>query len=322
MLKKEVVVGIDLGGTYIKGALLDIAGTILVDDSVSTGVAMGHQHVVEQIILLVKTLWAKGQINADQVLGIGIGVPGLPNYDNGKVIFAPNLQWNNVPLGQPLQEALGLPVFLDNDANAAALGEQWCGAGRGAQHMVLITIGTGIGSGLILEGKIYRGADYSAGEIGHITMDPQGPPCNCGRRGCLENFTSATAIQRMAQQAVDEGRDTLLRQFPELTAKEVCMSARQGDAIARQIIHKVAFYLGWAIGNLVNTLNPQLVLLGGGVACAGELLFEPIRQRVQECTLEVCVEKVRIEAATLGNKAGSIGAGALVLDGLNRRKPH
>lgn len=313
MTEKRWIVGIDLGGTYIKGAILDTVGTILVDAAVPTGAEHGSEYVLQQIKNLVHRLLEKGQIKIQEVLGIGIGVPGLPDYERGSVVFAPNLQWRNVELAQPLEQSLGVPVFLDNDANVAALGEQWCGAGGGSQHMVLITIGTGIGCGLILNGEIYRGAAFSAGEIGHITMDPQGPACNCGRRGCLENLTSATAIMRMAQEAVDQGQETLLAQVACLSPKEVFALAQQGDVVAKQIIDQVVFYLGWAIGNLVNTLNPQLVLLGGGVAQAGELFFEPIRQRVQACTLEAPGRTVRIAGASLGNKAGAIGAAALAL---------
>lgn len=316
MTEKRWIVGIDLGGTYIKGALLDTSGAILVDGLVPTGAERGPDHVLDQIIELVTRVLAKGKVTTQEVLGIGVGVPGLPDYDRGTVVFAPNLHWRNVALAQPLQAALRIPVFLDNDANVAALGEQWCGAGRGAEHMALITIGTGIGCGLILDGKIYRGATFSAGEIGHITMDPQGPACNCGRRGCLENFTSATALMRMAHEAVEQGRDTVLAQIACSSPRDIFGAAQQGDAVAKQIIHKAGFYLGWAIGNLVNTLNPQLVLIGGGVAQAGELILEPIRQRVQECTLEVPGQTVRIAGASLGNQAGAIGAAALVIKGI------
>ncbi|MDA8226992.1 MAG: ROK family glucokinase [Desulfitobacterium hafniense] len=304
------IIGIDLGGTNIKAALLDGQGNILAKKEIPTQADEGPEGVINRMAELARDL----QPSEGSVLGVGIGIPGVLDYSNGKVIFAPNIHWRDVAAKALMEEKLGLPVYLDNDANAAALGEKWCGAARGGQNVVVITIGTGIGGGVIINGRIYRGSAGSAGEIGHTVVLEDGPQCNCGKKGCLETLTAAPAIVRMAGEAVEAGSSPGLAGLGSLEAKDVFAAAAKGDRGALDVVERAAHYLGMSIANVVNLLNPELVVIGGGVARAGEILFRPLRKRVKECALEVPAETVQVIPAQLGNDAGSVGAGAIVLE--------
>ncbi|MHB8170239.1 MAG: ROK family protein [Thermincolia bacterium] len=304
------IIGMDLGGTNIKAALLDQQGNILAKKEIPTQADQGSEAVIDRMVGLAKGLHPQG----GSVLGVGIGIPGVLDYSNGKVIFAPNIHWRDVAVKALMEEKLGLPVYLDNDANAAALGEKWCGAARGGQNVVVVTIGTGIGGGVIVNGRIYRGSGGSAGEIGHTVVMENGPQCNCGKKGCLETLTAAPAIVRMAGEAVGAGKSPLLAGLTTIEAKDVFAAASKGDLGALEVVEKAAYYLGMSIANVVNLLNPELVVVGGGVARAGEMLFKPLRKRVREWALEVPAETAQVIPAQLGNDAGSVGAGAIVLE--------
>jgi len=212
-----------------------------------------------------------------------------------------------------------LPAFLENDANVAALGEQWRGAGQGSANMVMVTIGTGIGGGIVLDGRLYTGANGAAGELGHAVIEPGGPQCSCGRRGCLETLTSATAMVRMAREAMDRGVKTELSKEENLEARDIIMAARAGDRLALEIVEKAAYYLGIGLGNIINILNPDTIVIGGGVSRAGELLFEPLCRAARENCLESAGSIVRIVPAQLGNDAGFVGAAKLVLQESNEK---
>ncbi len=312
--KAGYVLGIDLGGTNIKGALLDFQGSIIEKYEIATLANGGSEVVADRIVQVARILMKDRR---QEVVGMGIGVPGQPDQSNGSVIFAPNLRWRNVPLIPMLKAALDFPMYLENDGNAAALGEKWCGAGRTALNMVAITIGTGIGGGIIINGRLYRGASGSAGEIGHTVILPDGPQCNCGNRGCLETFTAAPALARQARLAIDMGRATSLAGLANPAAKDVFAAAAKGDAVALEIIQQMTYYLGLGIANLINMLNPDMVVIGGGVSRAGDLLFKPLRETVLANTLHAAARAVKIEPAQLGNDAGSIGAGAVALQELS-----
>lgn len=312
-MNKELLIGIDLGGTNIKGALLDQDGEIIEKREMATLANAGPEAVSGRIADIINNMTSLADGSGNHVIGVGIGIPGLPDKDRGAVVFAPNLRWRNVSLVDYLRRHINLPIFLENDANLAALGEQWRGAGRGSKHMIMITIGTGIGGGLIINGELYGGANGSAGEIGHMVIDPEGHPCNCGRRGCLETYTSATSMVRRAKEAIDQGRETILAREENLEAKDIFMAAEAGDRIAVEIVNYTAYYLGIGLGNTINMFNPDTIVVGGGVSRAGSLLFDPLREATIKWSLEVPASVVKIVPAELGNDAGTIGAACLVL---------
>lgn len=313
-MREDLFIGIDLGGTNIKGALVAWDGTVPAKKETATLANAGPEAVAGRIAGMIGELAEEAASVGKKVLGIGIGIPGLPDQDKGEVVFAPNLYWRNVPLVRYLRQSTNLPVFLENDANAAALGEQWLGAGRGSQNMIMITIGTGVGGGLIINGRLYSGASGSAGEIGHTVVDPEGLVCSCGRRGCLETMSSATAMTRMAREAMDRGRETILARIENLNARDIFQAAQAGDEAAREIIETAAFYLGLGLGNLVNIFNPDTIIVGGGVARAGDILFNPLRRQTLAWSLESSAAAVKIIPAELGNDAGFFGAARLVME--------
>lgn len=310
--KAKYIIGIDLGGTNIKGAFLDRDGHTLEKISITTNADKGAQVVIARILHVIDELIQWAEVDKSHIAGIGIGVPGQIDYDRGEVLFAPNLGWRNVFITDEIARATGLPVYLDNDGNVAALGEMWCGAGKGYSDIIALTIGTGIGGGIILRGKVLRGITGSAGEVGHMIMQENGPLCNCGKRGCLETLSSASAILRKARESIENSKKTSLVEYSQLEAKDIFKAAESGDQIALDIINESARWLGIAIANLINVLNPQLVVIGGGVARAGDILINPIRRVALENALEVAAKAVKIVPAQLGNDAGCIGAGALV----------
>lgn len=309
-------IGVDLGGTNIAAAVVDEKGKILLKISNPTMVREGQEGTIQRLIETIRELVTKYKLNGEYI-GIGIGVPGVCDIPNGIVKFAPNLFWKDIPIKDILQKEFNIPTFIDNDANAAALGEAWSGSGKGKKHIVCITIGTGVGSGLILNGGIFHGAQ-SAGEIGHVTVLEDGPLCNCGNKGCLETLTAAPAIAKAAKKAVLSGKETLLSKyvkggdFTGLTAKEVFESAKAGDHVAETIVQEVANYLGLTLANVINILNPEQIIIGGGVAAAGDTLFNPLKKVIKERSLTDLYNNVEIVPARLGNDAGIIGAAALV----------
>lgn len=312
--EQKYIIGIDLGGTFIKAALFDLQGNLLKKTKLPTMAEAGPETVVDRMALAGKDLLEQAKLTAPELLGIGIGVPGNHDFTTGTVVFSPNLDWHNVPVKAILESKLPAQVFLDNDANAAALGELWQGAGRGAQHMVMITVGTGVGGGLILNGSLYRGAAGSAGEIGHTVLLEGGPRCNCGVQGHLEALTSAPWMVRRAKDALAQGQDSSLAGLVNIEAKDIFQAAEKGDFLAQRVVAETAKYLGMGLANLVNILNPELIVIGGGVSAAGSLLLDPVRDQIKLLALEVPASSVRVVTAKLGNDAGSFGAAALVLD--------
>lgn len=303
-------IGIDLGGTNIKGALVDDQGQIILRRAIPTAAEEGPRAVIERIRQLITEL-AAGQ-NPSEVEGIGVGIPGQPEAETGLVLYAPNLKWQNVPLGQELRRYFDYPVYMDNDANAAALGEFLYGAGQGSHNMVAVTIGTGIGAGIIIEGKLYRGSAWSAGELGHTVVLPGGPPCSCGNQGCLETLTAGPALLRLAGDKIKQGQSTALAGYNSLEARDIFWEAQTGDKAASEIISEMAYYLGIGIANIINILNPDRVVVGGGVAQAGDILFKPLKEWINKQALPIPAKTTQIVPALLGNDAGSIGAASLV----------
>lgn len=309
-------IGVDLGGTKTLTALVDGRGRVVARVRVATPTT-GPDGVLEAIVASVAELSDRSGIAPRSALGVGVGAPGPLDPDSGVVFEPPNLPgWRDVPLAARMAERLGVPTFVENDANAAAMGERWVGAGRGVDDLVYLTVSTGIGGGLILGGRLYRGTSGTAGEVGHMVIARGGPRCGCGRAGCLEALASGTAIAREARLAVESGRPTVLSQVPSeaITAEAVARAAEDGDPLAREIFAGAAAALGVGITNLVNLLNPALVIIGGGVSRAGELLFAPLRRIVREEAFERPGAAVRVVPAALGDDVGVIGAAAVVYE--------
>ncbi len=307
-------IGVDLGGTKTLTALVGSGGEVVARVRRATP-RSGPEAVIEAIIASVAGLSDRSGIAPGATLGVGVGAPGPLDPDTGVVFEPPNMPfWRDVPLASLLAERLGVPVFVENDANAAAMGEHWAGAGRGVDDLVYITVSTGIGGGLILGGRLYRGAGGTAGEIGHMVIAHGGPRCGCGRFGCLEAMASGTAIAREARRAVEAGRPTVLSRLSSdaISAEAVARAAADGDPLAREIFAGAAAALGVGVANLVNLLNPALVIIGGGVAKAGEMLFAPVRRIVREEAFERPAALVRVIPAALGDDVGAVGAAAVV----------
>ena len=305
--------GIDFGGMSAKAGLFDENGKLLAKDSVKTSKEDGYAVTVAKMAQLVRTL---GEAKKVKVSAVGIGSPGIIDGKEGVVVNWFNYGWSDKPLARDLSEKLGVPVCLTNDANAAALGEAKFGAGKSYEDSILITLGTGVGSGIIIGGKIFEGFHGAGGEAGHMVISLGGVPCGCGRRGCFEQYASATALMRDTKRAMFEHKDSLMWQIAgdpdNVDGKTAFDAAKAGDEVGTQVVKNYIMYLGEGILNLVGILRPQAILLGGGVSNQGEYLLQPLRKYVSE-RLYVDCERVplAIVRATLGNDAGIYGAYAL-----------
>jgi glucokinase len=317
--KKKYIIGVDLGGTNIAAGALSEDGTHTSSmRSIATQAELGAEGVVDRIVGVIEgvihdTINATGATRKD-FLGIGVGAPGPLDRERGIVVVAPNLGWRDFPLRDRIMKRLKMPVTLDNDANCATVGEWWLGAARGGRNVVGITIGTGIGGGLIINGELYHGSSDVAGEIGHTTIDVNGRLCKCGNYGCLEAYASGPAIATRAREAlVREDAASLLPsmvdgQLDKITAETVYSAAKKGDALANEIVRDTARYLGAGIATLLNVINPDVVVVAGGVTAAGEALFGPLRTEVRRRAFRPAVEAARIVPAELPGTAGVVGA--------------
>ncbi|BFH71883.1 MAG: ROK family glucokinase [Paenibacillus dendritiformis] len=314
-MSEQIYVGVDLGGTAIKVGICDTEGRLLQTFEGPTEVAKGPDTVIDNIENYIRRIVEESPYDWSQVAGIGAGVAGFTNVKEGVILLAPNVGFKDVPIRAILEERLGKPVKIDNDANVAALGEAWSGAGKGVDNCVCYTLGTGVGGGIIINGKIVQGFSGMAGELGHIAVIPdlEAIQCGCGKMGCLETVSSATGIIRMAKDAVERGDRTSLSLLEEIAAKDVFDAAKAGDEVAVRIIARAAFYLGKSMAAVAVTLNPERFIIGGGLSKAGEFLFEQIRETFMKLTPEPVTRGVSIVPAELGNDAGMIGAAGLFL---------
>ena len=313
----KYLLGVDLGGTNILVALAEKGGRILRLQEFLTGAAAGRENVWHNLLAGLDEVLGREKVNRDKLAGIGVCAAGFIDFYSRTVISSPNLPgWEGFSLEKELERKLNLPVLVENDANAAAYGEFVFGAGAGKRNMVNITLGTGIGGGIIIEGEIYRGSGGFAGEIGHLPILPGGPPCGCGRRGCLESLASGSAIAREGRALIIKGSRTILREMlgdeEELTAYHVFEAAKEGDAEAARIVENAACYLGRALAAVVNLLNPEVISIGGGMAAAGKVIFDPVRRYLKEMSIRPAGEMVRLVPAVLGEKAGIRGMLALL----------
>lgn len=310
---QKFVVGVDLGGTKISAALSNLNGEIISQTTVPTNANEGEIPVLNRIIDSVDKVIKGGCVEYKDIAGIGIGSPGPLDAEKGIIIYTPNLPFKNFNLVDPLKNKFGVPVFLDNDANVAAIGEYMFGAGRGAKDVVFFTVSTGVGGGAVLNGKVYRGHTSNALEIGHMTVAPDGPRCNCGNIGCVEATSSGTAIAKRGQEALNSKVETSLRKYDKVTSYEVFVEAAAGDPVCKDIIDTALNYLGIAIANAVSIFDPEVIIVGGGVSKAGDIVFDTIRKVVNKRCFKSMAESVKIVPAGLGTDAGVIGAVALAL---------
>lgn len=321
MLDKKVI-GIDLGGTTAKIGILSQSGDILSKWELSTDISEEGTKIVPNIIQSIKAYLDSEKLSSEDFLGIGMGTPGTVNRKNGTVIGAFNLNWKTLqPIREQFESSTGIPLFLDNDANVAALGEQWKGAGNNEKNVSFITLGTGVGGGLVTDGTLIHGAVDAAGEVGHITVEPGGYECTCGKKGCLEQYASATGIVRLARDLAKEYSEesdlkTLVLSNDPLDSKAIFDAAKAGDTYANFVVDRFAYYLGLAMGNIANILNPSTIVLGGGVSKAGEFLVEKVSKVVEEFTFPTIRSVTKIKIAELENDAGMIGAASLVINEL------
>jgi glucokinase len=319
---RDLFIGLDLGGTKIATALVDAEGQVLARDLRETQAAEGLQAVIDRMADAASRVMIQAGAVPTQVKAIGVGAPGPIDAKAGLVTSPPNLPgWSNVPLKKRLEEVLGIPTFLENDANAAALGEHLFGAGQRAENMIYVTASTGVGGGLILGGRIYSGSTGAASEIGHMTVLPRGPHCGCGNRGCLEALASGTAIAREGKERVVRGVPTLITELAEgdperVSAKLVAQAAAQGDIEAQEIIDDAMSYLGVGMASLVNLFNPELIVIGGGLTNMREGLFGPVRRIIDRRAFRTSAGAVEVVPSLLGDDVGTVGAAAVAMLGV------
>ena len=315
---KKYSIGIDIGGTNITVALVTGKGEILRKIRFPTRVEEGKTKTIKCILKALNAIM-KG-LRSDSIEGIGIGAAGDIDQDRGVVRFSPNLLWKDVPIVRLIREKFNMKVVLDNDANAAAWATYILETGRKVKNLLCITLGTGVGGGIILNGRIYHGASGSAGEIGHMTLNPQGQRCGCGNYGCLETYIGSAYIVKKAIREIRKGEMSLIKKIAggnlkSVTPQTIQVAALKGDELARRIWKEAGEYLGIALSGVINLLNPEVMVFGGGVAKAGELIFKPMKAEVRRRTFKTPFEKVKFTCTRFGEDLGVIGAALLILQG-------
>lgn len=310
---KGYCVGVDLGGTNIKAGLLDDQARILCSFSVPTEVDKGNEVVVNNIVGAAERAIREAGVPRDEVVGIGIGSPGPLSHRQGMIINPGNLpSLKNTPIRRIMTERTGIRCTLENDANAAAWGEYWAGAGKGVTDLVMFTLGTGVGGGAIVNGRLIRGYFENGAELGHIIVNPGGRRCSCGQLGCMEAYSSAYFLARHAEDLIKAGQPSVLKQRMDagqmLMAEHIVEAAKAGDEVANKVWHDACYYLAVATVTMQHVTNPERVVMAGGLIAAGDFLLEPIRRHFRELTWELLDDFPDIRFATLGNDAGFIGA--------------
>jgi glucokinase len=309
--------GIDLGGTNIAAGLVDENGKVVTKGSAPTGRQRPYGEIIRDMAGLIYRLMDEACVELDDIGSIGIGSPGTPDNDKGILVYANNLpDFINVPLRAEMQKHLNLPIILDNDANCAALAESMAGAAKGARNSVTITLGTGVGSGVVIDGKVYSGFNYSASEMGHMVICAGGAMCTCGRRGCWEAYASATGLIEQTREAAVNNPESLINgiidgDLDRIDAKTAFDAARQNDPTGKQVVEKYIGYLAEGIVNLVNIFAPDVVVIGGGISKEGEFLLFPLRDIVKRYVYFKGEPQTDIRVAKLGNDAGIVGAAML-----------
>lgn len=322
MNSQKSVLAVDVGGTKTIVALILPTGKIISRGYYLTLAEQGTRAVINRLSSAINRSIAQARLKDTEPMGIGIAVAGTLDTRRGIVTVSPNLPgWHNIPLRDVIAARSGLDTYLINDASAAALGEYRFGAGRGFDNILYVTVSTGIGGGIIINGELYSGADGCAGELGHMTIEPDGPQCHCGNFGCLESLASGWAIAKEAVTRINHGEASSITELIDgrvenITAQTVATAAKKGDGLAREIIAKAADYLGIGLANLVNIFNPELIIIGGGLSKMGNMLLEPARKVIKERAFRLPAQRVRVVRARLGSNAGILGA-AIHVAGVN-----
>lgn len=310
-------IGVDLGGTNIAVGLVDEEGRIVHKDSIQTGRDRSYKDIIKDMAMLAVKVTKDAGRDIKDVKCVGIGSPGTTDSERGILVYANNLpDFVNVPLRAEMQKYIDLPIFLDNDANCAALAESVAGAAKGTSSSVTITLGTGVGSGVIIDGKVYSGFNYSAPEMGHMVIELDGEQCTCGRKGCWEAYASATALIRQTKAAVQKNPQSLINKLvnndlSKINAKTAFDAAKQGDETGIEIVDKYIYYLAEGIINVINIFAPEVLVIGGGISKEGEYLLKPLRERVYKHVYFKEEPQTRIVIAQMGNDAGIVGAAML-----------
>ena len=313
----KIVCGIDIGGTKINTGLIDSDGRIIKNVKVPTIASEGPDAVISRIIKSVEDVLKLSNIDIKSVSGIGIGSPGPLDTEKGIIMNPSNLPgWDNIHITDIIENEFKIKTTLDNDANAAALGEYLYGAGKGSKAFVYVTVSTGVGGGIVTDGKVYHGINSNAAEIGHSIINFNGPKCNCGNYGCLEAYASGTALARFAQEAVDKGYDTIIKSIagPDpISAQHVFEAAKKKDKLAEELVENEAYYLGIGLTNILAFCNPEIIAIGGGVANAWDMFADKMIDTAKKRSLKPIYNACRIVKAELGSNVGLIGAAALAV---------
>jgi len=312
-------IGVDLGGTKILTAISNDKGEILKKIKLPTEAEKGKDHIIDNIVKSIENVMKSVDADSEKIIRIGLGSPGPLNLEEGIIYTSPNLYWENVPVVKILEERIGIEVSLENDANAAALGEKWFGAGKGINNMIYMTVSTGIGGGIIIDNKILHGVNYGAGEIGHFIIEKDGPLCGCGNNGCFEAVASGTALNRKGKYLASMNPESLLYKlvdgdFNKIDGKVIAKAAEMGDKLALGIWADEAINLGIGIANLLNIFNTEMVVLGGGVMNAWELFYDEMMKTIKEYAFESVYNSVEIRRSVLGSDVGVIGAIAVAME--------
>jgi glucokinase len=315
----ELALGIDLGGTNVRAGVVDGRGKILARGESSNEDYLGAEHVLDRIYFLAESVIEQAGIKSGHIKGVGLGTPGLADIEKGLVPWCPGKLpgWENLALGDWLEDRFGCISFIDNDVNVITRGEAWKGAAAGIKNFICMALGTGLGGGIVIDGRLLTGSKYSAANIGHIVVDAHGPLCMCGNRGCLETFVSGPAIAGRAISCILRGMESSIPDLvngdlDRVDARIIAEAAEKGDKLAQEVIKETAFYLSLGVLSLIHTLDPELVIVGGKVSQIGERLFEPLRELVRKGNLNLEPDRLRIVPPELGDDAGIIGGASMV----------
>lgn len=320
----DLILGIDLGGSKILAAVVNHRGRVVSSHESVTPAAKGREAVIQCIVDLTRAALEQAYVAASEISAVGIGAAGISNPEAGILFTSPHLPgWRNVLLRDIIQDRLGQKTFLINDADAAALGEFYFGAARDTRHFIYLTISTGIGGGIVIDGKIYTGAIGIAGEVGHMTIDDNGPVCNCGNRGCWETLASGTALTREARLRISKGVKTSILEYAEgnienVTPQAIHRAAEEGDKLAKELIARIGYYVGVGLANLIDIFNPELIVIGGGLSNLGDMLLEPAFKTAEKRAYKEAFRAVRFASAGLGRNSGVIGAATFALREMKR----
>lgn len=311
------LIGVEIDITHITAGLMDVWGNLAIKIETPLNEGQNESEVMSIVIHSIRDLLKRAEEKHQEVRGIGIGVMGLVDPESGVLHFSLHHNWKNLPIKSMLEEEFNLPVIVDNDSRAMALGEHWFGAGQGVKDLVLINVSDGIGSGIIINGKLYYGTGGIAGEIGHTSIDYDGPKCGCGNYGCLETFVSGLAIAKKARKIIQEGRRTIIprlvnNKLEKITGEIVCEAAKEGDKLSLDLLKNAGEYLGVGIANIVNSFNPEVILIGGRMIQESKIIFDSAKKVALKRVLDVTGKSVKIIPFLLGRDAGTIGAATLI----------